>query len=118
MFKKFNDYMWYLIHAPLKAKKTSGDIYILFKVLGIIFDDVKSVLAEVKKQGNILTAEGKFLDLCGKDRNMLRFQNEDDESYRKRLLMKVEIAKRAGTEKGMQTALDMLGCNADIGLCI
>lgn len=114
MFQKFSDYMWHLLHYPLKAKQYASDIYILFVVLGKMFDGVKETALQIPKQANILTATGKYLDLCGNDRNMPRLKNEDDESYRRRLLMKVEIAKRAGTKKGMELAIRSLGYEPEI----
>lgn len=114
MIEKFQDYMWYLLHYPLKAKGYASKIYILFIVLGMLFDDIKERFLGVHKQGNILTATCHYLDLHGKDRDMPRLKNEDDESYRKRLLLKVEIAKRAGTKKGLELALLSLGYYTNI----
>jgi len=105
MFEKFKDYMYYLLHYPLKNNK----LYILFTVLGSIFDQIKETMFEIRKQSNTLTATGKYLDICGKDRNMARLTGEDDESFRRRLSMKVEIAKRAGTYEGMKLALAAIG---------
>lgn len=114
MFEKFSDYMWHLIHYPLRAKKTASNIYILFVVLGKLFDEVKEIALQLPRQANIKTATGKYLDLCGNDRNMPRLQNEDDESYRRRQLLKVEIARRAGTKQGMELALKSLGYDVEI----
>ena len=114
MFNKFSEYMWHLIHYPLKAKAIASDIYILFKGLGILFDDIKEKALNISKQSNILTATGRYLDVCGQDRKMPRLENENDEQYRKRLIMKFEIAKRAGTTKGMIMALDSIGHDASI----
>lgn len=114
MFEKFSDYMWYLLHAPLKVKRLGSSILTLFIVLGILFDELKEQLLSVQKQGNILTATDRYLDLCGRDRNIPRLKNEDDESYRKRLLMKVEVAQRAGTLKGLEVALDAMGYEVEI----
>lgn len=112
--EKFKDYMWHLIHYPLKVKKYTSNIYILYDVLGMLFDEIKVLILRIQKQGNILTATGRYLDLCGKDRNMPRMKNEDDENYRRRLLMKVEIAKRAGTKRGMELAIRSLGYEPEI----
>lgn len=114
MFEKFSDYMWYLLHSPLKVKRLGNSIFTLFIVLGILFDEVKEQFLSIQKQGNILTATGRYLDLCGRDRNIPRLKNEDDESYRKRLLMKVEVAQRAGTLKGLEIALNALGYKVEI----
>lgn len=104
-FEKFKDYMYYLLHYPIKTKQ----FYILFTVTGNIFDQIKATLFEMRKQANILTATGKYLDMFGKDFQMPRLRNEDDESYRRRLMLKVEISIRAGTEKGMLLVLEALG---------
>lgn len=114
MFEKFSDYMWYLLHAPLKVNKVGNCIVTLFIVLGMLFDELKEQLLSIQKQGNILTATGRYLDLCGRDRNIPRLKNEDDESYRKRLLMKVEVAQRAGTLKGLELALEAIGYQVEI----
>lgn len=104
-FEKFKDYMYYLLHYPIKNKQ----LYILFKVTGLIFDNLKDNYFEVRKQSNILTATGKYLDVCGKDMDMPRLRTEDDEAYRRRLMLKMEIAIRAGTEQGMLLVLTALG---------
>lgn len=105
MFEKFKDYMMYLLHAPARDEQYR----ILFTVLGSIFDDIKETIFEVRKQSNIFTASGRYLELHGRDRNMPRLKGEDDEIYRKRLMLKAEIAKKAGTVEGIKLALAAIG---------
>lgn len=110
MFDKFRDYMYYLLHAK------DNQVYILFSVLGSIFDQIKEDIFEIRNQANILTATGRHLDMHGKDRDMPRLKNEEDEAYRRRLLMKTEIAARAGTLEGLKLALQVMGYEPKVDL--
>lgn len=110
MFNKFKDYMYYLLHEPIR----NNQVYILFTVMGNIFDQIKEDIFEIRKQANILTATGRHLDMHGKDRKMPRLKSEDDESYRRRLLMKAEIAARAGTLPGLKLALKSMGYETEV----
>lgn len=111
MFEKFQDYMWYLLHAPFKKniKKEESDVFKLFKAIGKIIDNLKETIFLLRRQAMIMTAHGKALDMHGRDRKMPRYIGETDEQYRKRLLMKREIAERAGTKYGIIKALESIG---------
>ncbi len=104
-FTSFKDYMYYLLHNPLK----SNTLLKFFTVVGAELDELKDTIFEVREQSNILTASNKYLDLHGKDRDMYRYINEDDETYRNRLLTKFEISKKAGTLRGLELVLNSMG---------
>lgn len=104
-YDNFKDYMYYLLHKPLKT----NTLYKLFTVLGAEFDEIKETIFKVREQSNILTATGKYLDLHGKDRDMYRYKNEDDEAYRERLIYKFIISQKAGTLRGLELVLKSLG---------
>ncbi|WP_206458925.1 serine/arginine repetitive matrix protein 2 [Anaerovorax sp. IOR16] len=110
MFEKFKDYMFYLLHSPLKkVSKQKNQFYILFKVLGKIFDHTKEDIFKVREQSMIVSASGKMLDEHGKDRGMKRLPYEDDDYYRNRLMLKKVIAEKAGTNEGILLALRAMG---------
>lgn len=110
MFEKFQDYMFYLLYGPLKRlSKAKNQFYLLFKVLGKVFDQTKEDIFRVREESMIISASERFLDEHGKDRDMRRLKGETVESYRTRLSMKKIIAELAGTSKGMILALKALG---------
>lgn len=117
MFKKFKDYMFFLLHAPLKILQEKSEIYKLFNVLGNEFDEFKNNILEVEKQSNIFSAENFYLDLLASDRNIARFQNETDEDLRRRIMLKADVSKMAGTKKGVILALNSLNYEANIEHC-
>lgn len=117
MFEKFSDYMFNLVHYPLKVLKEKSKIYILFKVVGLQYDDIKNKVLEVCRQTNINTATDIYLDKLAIDRNMFRYENEEDSQLRKRLIAKVDIMKKSGTKQGIILALNSLGYNAEIEPC-
>ena len=110
MFEKFEDYMYYLLFTPLKKIiKKDNQFYILFKVFGKIFDQTKKDILEIRKQSMIISATGRALEEHGADRNLKKFKDEDEESYRIRLSMKNIIAEKAGSNEGIILALKSLG---------
>lgn len=117
MFEKFSDYMFSLVHYPLKVLKKKSKVYILFKVVGFQYDDIKNKVLEVSKQSNINTATGVYLDKLAIDRNMFRYENEKDNQLRKRLIAKAEIMKKSGTKQGIILALNSLGYDVEIEPC-
>lgn len=109
-FEKYCDYMYYLLHAPFKKIiKEINQWYLLFKVLGKYFDKVKEYFFIVREASLIISAPEDFLVLLGNDRNMFRLKGETIENFRLRLLMKMEIAKQAGTVPGILLAAKALG---------
>ncbi len=109
-FEKYCDYMYYLLHAPFKKiTKEINQWYLLFKVLGKYFDKIKEYFFIVREASLIISAPEDFLILLGNDRNMFRLKGETIENFRLRLLMKMEIAKQAGSIPGILLAASSLG---------
>ncbi len=110
MYKNFTEYMYFLLMSPLKkAKKSVNQFFILFSVLGSVFDDIKNRINLTRDSTIIITSNEDFLNVHGKDRNLPRLADEDIETYRTRLIMKSIVAERAGTRFGLLTALSALG---------
>lgn len=110
MFEKFQDYMYYLLFGPLKkAAKAKNQFYILFKVIGKLFDQTKQDIFRVREESMVISASSRMLEEHGRDRRMKRLKGESVENYRTRLSMKNIIAEQAGTEPGMRLALKALG---------
>lgn len=106
----YKDYIYFLLITPFKqAKQGINHFYTLCKVIGKQFDDCKDAIFKVMESASILTCDGDLLDEHGKDRDMPRFTNESDESYRRRLLSKARVAELAGTNEGIKEILDSLG---------
>ena len=110
MFEKFQEYMYYLLTAPLKKiVKISNQFYILCKVFGKIFDRTLQDIYLVREQSMVISALPIFLTEHGKDRDMPQLNGEDAEAYRTRLCMRGIIAEKAGTDAGILLALKALG---------
>lgn len=110
MFEKFGDYMFFLLHAPLKKlKRGKNQLKIFFSVVGGLFDGMMDDIFRFRNQKMISTAEPIMLEVIGQDRGMYRIQGETIEQYRRRLQMKAIVAEMAGTSEGLKLALDLLG---------
>lgn len=110
MFEHFGDYMFYLLHAPLrKLKAGKNQLKILFSVVGEVFDGIQEDIFRLREQKMISMAEPIMLEVIGQDRDMFRLQGESIEAYRRRLQMKAVIAEMAGTAEGLKLALEMIG---------
>jgi len=110
MFDKFQDYMYYLLYAPLKKiARDKNQFYIFFKVLGKLFDQSKHDIFRVREESMIISASARMLEEHGRDRNMKRLKGESLENYRIRLLMKNVIAEKAGENEGILLALKAIG---------
>lgn len=110
MFEKFQDYMYYLLFGPLKkVAKAKNQFYILFKVLGKLFDQTKQDIFRVRAESMVISASSLMLEEHGRDRRMKRLKGESVENYRMRLSMKNIIAEKAGTNEGILLALKALG---------
>ena len=110
MFEKFQDYMYFLLPGPLKKiAKAKNQFYILYKVLGKVFDQTKEDIFKVREESMIISASDRMLEEHGRDRVMKRLKGEDIENYRVRLSMKNIIAEKAGTNEGILLALKALG---------
>lgn len=109
-FNNFGEYMFSLLFTPLrKAKKSTNQFYIFFKVIGKLFDYCKKDLFRVRAESMVISASEIMLPEHGKDRKMPRLKGEDVETYRTRLAMKAIIAENAGTKEGVLLAVKALG---------
>lgn len=109
-FNTFGEYMFNLLFGPLKRGKQSvNQLYIFFKVIGRIFDGMKSDVFRVRDEANVATASPIMLPIHGQDRAMMRLAGEGIEAYRTRLSMKGIIAEEAGTKRGILRSLVALG---------
>lgn len=109
VFKKFGDYMFYLLTTPLKKNRDRNQFYLFFKVIGKIFDKTKQDIFKVRTESSIATASELMLMVHGQDRDMARYDGETVEAYRNRLLMNAVIAEWAGSAKGILYALESVG---------
>lgn len=110
MFRRFGEYMFFLLNAPLKKLKDGKNQFkIFFSVIGLIFDGIKEDIFRFREQKMISTADPAMLEVIGQDRDMYRLQGESIEDYRRRLQMKAIIAEMAGTGEGLKLALEMIG---------
>lgn len=110
MSDKFGDYMFYLLNAPLKKKKSGkNQLQIFFSVVGEIFDSILEDVFRFRRQKMISTAAPAMLEVIGQDRDMFRLQGETIEQYRNRLQKKAVIAELGGTNTGLLMALETLG---------
>lgn len=110
MFDRFGDYMFFLLHGPLrKLKKGKNQLKIFFAVTGLVFDDIKTDIFRFREQKIISKADPAMLEVIGQDRDMYRIQGESMEAYRRRLQAKAIIAEMAGTGEGLKLALEMIG---------
>lgn len=110
MFEKFADYMYSLLFGPLKkVKKTINQAYILFSILGKLFDENKQDLLKMREESLIISCSEIILNEFGKERDMPRLDGETIDNYRVRLMQKNELAEQAGTNLGIMNALKNAG---------
>lgn len=116
MFKKFGDYMYFLLFAPLKkTAKAANQWYIFFKVVGKLFDATKLDIFKVREESMVISASEKMLEQHGLDRTMKRLKGETVENYRARLSMKYIIASEAGSNAAIRYVAKAFGYdNIDI----
>ena len=77
--------MFDLLFAPLKkGKRTVNQFYILFKVVGRVFDGLKEDALRVRDETNVVSASPVMLPVHGQDRDMPRLEGEKKEAYRTR----------------------------------
>jgi hypothetical protein len=106
----FGEYFLFLAHRPLKlVEESRSQIAIFLKVIGSKYDDAKQAVFSIRKNANIMTASEKALSLHGEDRRLDRYDGESVEAYRERLLAKQEVARLAGTRKGIIKGVQSLG---------
>ena len=64
---------------------------ILDGTLGKGLDKFESSVDEIVIQAFLLTATGEYLDMHGKDRNIIRIEGETDDEYRRRILNSLNL---------------------------
>lgn len=110
--EKFADYMYSLLFGPLKkVKKIVNQAYILFSVLGKLFDENKQDFFRVREESLIMSCSEIILNEFGKERGMPRLLGETIDNYRVRLMQKNKLAEQAGTNLGILNALTAAGYN-------
>lgn len=109
-FDTFGEYMFDLLFAPLKkGKRAVNQFYILFKVVGRVFDGLKKDALRIRDETNIVSASSIMLPVHGQDRDMPRLKGETVDAYRTRLVMKGIIAEWSGARRGILYTLAALG---------
>lgn len=110
MIENFIEYMWYLLTTPLKKlKKALNKWYILCKVFGRRFDEVKEDILRARDEGMVATCSHEMLSVHGADRRLTRYEGESAENYRSRIAMYDELCKLGGTNEGVLLAVKTLG---------
>lgn len=113
MIENFIEYMWYLLTTPLKKLKRSlNKWYILCKVYGRRFDEVKEDILRARDEGMVATCCHEMLPVHGADRRLTRYDGEHPENYRSRIAMYEEVCKLGGTNEGVLLAVKTLGYTA------
>lgn len=109
-FDKFRDYLFFLLFAPLKkVHKLANQLYIFFKAIGGLLDEMKQDVFRVREEVSIASASTSMLLVHGQDHGMPRLEGEDWELYRTRLLMHGIVAAQAGTTQGIISLIKSLG---------
>lgn len=106
---KFGDYLFYLLPGPLKKDRKRNQFRMFFQVIGRQFDEMKDTVFRIREEGNLITASPQMLEVFAQERDMYRYQGEDLDGYRDRLLLKAYIAELSGTERGILLALESIG---------
>lgn len=106
---EFGEYIQYLLPAVFKRNKKTNQLLIFCKILGLIYDDIKTALFQLREESMIETCSDCMLEVAGQDRDMNQLKGETYSSFRKRLMMKAQVAEMAGTLKGIQYALEAVG---------
>lgn len=110
MFEKFRDYLYYLLPSPFKRlKKAKNQWYIFFKVIGDEYDKVQAELERALDQTSVVTCNVDMLQYYAQDRDMYRYPDEDDETFRSRIALQDEVEALGGTKAGIILAAKTLG---------
>lgn len=110
MTENFIEYMWYLLTTPFKrVRKGLNKWYILCRVFGKRFDEVKEDILRARDEGMVATCSHDMLPLHGADRKFAQYAGEQPENYRSRIAMWEELYKLGGTNEGILLALRTLG---------
>lgn len=105
----FAEYLYHLAHAVFKRSEKDSDIDRFAQAIGPNYDDVMETIFLLREQALVATATGKALDVLGKERNMLRYPDEEDDLYRARLLSAYRIYSADGTIPGITEILRLIG---------
>ena len=109
-FETFGEYMFDLLFAPLKkGKRAANQFYVLFKVVGRVFDGLREDTLRARDETNVVSASPIMLPVHGQERDMPRLEGEDMEAYRARLVMKGIISEWSGVNRGILYTLAALG---------
>lgn len=110
MFQKFADYIYYLLPTPFKRlKKSINQWYILCRVIGSWFDEVKGDLLRAADETTIATCSQILLSYYGEERNLTQYINEGETEFRIRIAMADEIESLGGTKQGVILAAKIAG---------
>lgn len=110
MFETFGEYMYSLLFGPLKkVRQSANQFYMLFKILGRLFDENKRDLERAREEALIISCSDIILSEFGKERELPRLEGEDIDNYRVRLMNKNVLAEQAGTNVGILNALKNAG---------
>lgn len=109
--EKFGEYIEYLLPSVMKRSKKDNQLLIFCMIIGLVFDDIKTALFLLREESMLATCSDCMLEIAGQDRDMSRMKGESYDLYRRRLMMKAQIAQMSGTLKGIQYALESIGYN-------
>lgn len=110
MFKKFQDYMYYLLTSPMKkVSKSKNQWYILFRVLGKRLDEALESIYRAREETLVVSCSEELLEEQAAERGMTRYRDEGSESFRKRIANFQEVMKLSGTDEGVILAAQTLG---------
>lgn len=110
MIDNFVEYMWYLFTTPYKKiRKALNSWYILCKVFGRRFDELKEDVLRARDEGMVATCCHEMLPVHGADRRLFRYEGEQAENFRSRIAMYEEVCRLGGTDEGMILAVMALG---------
>lgn len=106
---EFGKYIQELLPAVLKRKKQTNQLLVFCKILGFMFDDIKTALFRLREESILEACSDCMLEVFGQDYDMQQMKGETHLQYRKRLQMKAQVAERAGTLQGILYALEAVG---------
>ena len=107
---KLADYLWWLLPTFLKKKDRAQSLVARFcEIWGEMLDEARTTLTEIIPLLLVKTASGAYLDKLARQRQVFRWEGEDDESLRTRVLAAYLIKQKGGTIPGMEDGLAALG---------
>lgn len=110
MFDKFRDYLYYLLPTPFKKlKKELNQWYIFLSVIGDEYDKVQAELERALEETAVATCSDSLLEYYAQEREMYRYPNESNDTYRSRIAMRDEVEALGGTKQAILLAAKTLG---------